>query len=363
MAYLSHLKSFTFRHAVSVGMAVFVAVVINAYVSFSRECWILVVAFLVSQTTRGTPFKQGIVFFLIIIFALLCAAILLVNIKQHWLLDSILGFAMVVSGYVTFSMRPLPNKLYFFALFFPLVLLLATLAPYESSYLMRDCIIDAVIGAVIGILCTQCVLPIRYDKEFRQALIPILQVLDDYSRALKAYFEHGKDEENRCWEKKLDMERVLQIQQGLYPEWVYEVGFNPGLRAGFRFFLINLERITDIFFSMHYLVSRHAEHIFLPKEDQGLQALRHAMAHCMQKNEELLVILMGYFKDNQLKDIQSDFTSDMTELENMLRLVVPVTLELLDISPDYVTLTALVRDIKDMRKLLLQLVMSLPVAK
>jgi hypothetical protein len=361
MIYPSCLKSYTFRHAISVGVAVVIAVIVNTHFSYSRECWILVVAFLVSQTTRGTPLRQGMVFFLFIILALWLSAFLLINVKQGFILDSILAGVIIVSGTITFINRPLANKLTFLVLFFPLVLLLATLAPYQSEHLVFDRMIAAVIGAVIGILCAQFVLPVRYDKEFRQALLPLLQVLSDYSRTLKACFQPLPENKNRRWEKKLEVEKWLQES---YPEWVYEVGFNPGLRRGFRFFLVNLERITDIFFSMNYLISQGADNILSPKEDQrSRQDLSNAIANSMQKNEELFAILAEYFASNQLKNIKSDFTSDITELENTLRLVVPRELELLDISPDYVTLTALVRDIKDMRNLLLQLIMALPPMK
>src|SRR5262249_28366471 len=95
-----------------------------------------------------------------------------------------------------------------------------------------------------------------------------------------------------------------------------------------------------------------------------IQELKAAMASAMEKNEELLAVLFDYFTHHHITFFSAaDFTSDITTLENTLRNVLPTHLELLDLSPDYVVLTTFVRDIKDIRQILLQLVTSLPAAQ
>ncbi|SRR5579883_1098977 len=265
---------FPARHALSVGLTVFLAALVNYYFAFSENGWIILTAFLVSQTTRGTPLRQGIIFSFIIMVLIVLISIVVLNIT--------------------------------------------------TMELLRNQIIDVCIGAAISIVCNQFFLPVHLDVEFRQSLIPLLKTIRDKS--------------------------TLALPSN-YPEWVYEVGFNPGLRSGFRFFLLHLDWIAEISCSINYLLP-------LCEKTEAFQAVSEKIATVMQKNDELLDILLEYFESNTLKGIHSDFTSDMAALEQAVRHILPGRLELLDISPDYVRLAALVRDMKDIRQLLLQLVMS-----
>ena len=109
--------------------------------------------------------------------------------------------------------------------------------------------------------------------------------------------------------KKTKIEAVLAAKQSLYPEWVYEVGFNPGLRSGFRFFLVNLERVIEIFFSMNYLANSGIDTTLL-------KSFAKYLTDVIEKNNELIHVLINYFSENKLKDTksESDFTSDMTRI-------------------------------------------------
>ena len=51
----------------------------------------------------------------------------------------------------------------------------------------------------------------------------------------------------------------------------------------------------------------------------------------------------------------------MTDVHNSLRNVLPGSIELLDVSPDYVNLAAFARDVIDIRELLLQMLAGLPI--
>lgn len=359
---LFQFKSFPIRHALSVGCAVLIAIVVNHYFAFSIEKWIVIAALVVSQTTRGTPLRQNLSFSMLMIFAIVISSLLIIFIKPSFLLNSIAAIIFVLFAIVLSLLDPLQNKVKFQIIIFPLILLIAILVPIGSGPdLLQNRFVDIIIGTVIGILCGQLIFPIKLAKEFSRSVIPILQILNAYSQVLTKGFlrqegsqtELSYELENEIAKEKDHLEMILQASSGNYPEWVYEVGFNPGLRAGFRFFLINLERITEICFSMNYLATQSADATLL-------QNLTVTMEEVTKKNSELFQILIHYFETNKLGDIQSDFTSDIAELEKTLQQVVPSTLELLDISPYYLTLTAFVRDLKDLRTILLQLVMSLP---
>ena len=367
------LTSYPFKHALRIGLTVLLAVIVSHTVSFGQSYWMFLSAFLVSQTTRGTPLRQGMIIFIMILFVIFFSQALVVTIKHPMIIDVVVAILFITFSTISFMNRPQSDKNFYLLIFFPIVLLLAIFSFEQTPQLIRHYVIDAVIGAAIGIVIGQCVFPIKLDKEFSEGLLPILRALFAYSQALTDGFQ-GKMSINQIADKKSQIEsalqpfetaqktrllrangftRLLRVYQGAYPEWVYEVGFNPGLRSGYRFFLINLERIIETFFSMDYLLSQHINIVLLENMSDPL-------THAMQKNQELLGILIEYFENKKLKDTQSDFTSDVAELEKVLHSIVPDNLELLDISPNYIFLTALVRDFRDLRGLLLQLVMSLP---
>jgi hypothetical protein len=351
---MKYLKAYDLQRALSIGLAVVIAILVNTYLSYSKEYWIVLVAFLMGQTTRGTPLRQSLIFFLTILITLIIAT-LLMTIHQPTIIDSILGVIFIISSYMVYINWPLTNQTFFLIMLAAIILLLATLSPVKNEPVMQVRIIDAIIGAIIGILCAQFVFPINLRKEFSAGVVPTLKSLIEYSDVLTDNFIGQEHHLHQVAEMKSKVEMAFQTQSGIYPAWVYELGFNPGLRSGLRFFLINLERLGEILFSMNFLLTRTVD---FPIHDLTL-----TIADSMHKNTELLRTLVEYFANNQLKHSEADFTGDIIELENALQKTVPGNLELLDLSPANITLTAFVRDVKDMRQILLQLVMALPATK
>lgn len=343
------LNGYGLKNAMSVSICVVMAVIIDCYFSFSKEYWIILSAFLVNQTTRGTAVRQGLIIFMTIFSAIEIASLLYLYVQSEFIYFILYAF-FIISGYVTFVNRPQSGRSYFFESSFFIIILLALLTPVKSADFVRFRVFDISIGALIGILGSVMVLPVRLDKEFGLGIIPILESLREYANALAACFM-AIDKNHDMKEYKQIVELTLQSQPGMYPEWVYEVGFNRGLRSGFRFFLVNLERVVELYFSMNYLLARQVD---------PLGEVNDHLVQALKKNNELLEILIHYFQKNKLLETQSDFTSDMIELEKALSQFVPNNLELLAITPNNLLLTALVRDMRDLRGLLLQLVKALP---
>lgn len=339
--------------SLNIALVITIVCIVNYYFSFSHEAWMILAAWLVSQTTRGTPVRQAVLIFIIMLVAVFISSWMLITIKQREVIYIISATPLIVSGSVVYFNRPQANTPLLFAFIFSFLLLFSALSPIESFDFMHDRIIDISIGALIGIL-SKWFSPNRLDKEFSQGVTTVLRSFKQYSQTFADNLL-SFNAKNGVQLEKIQIEVALQDQPAMYPEWVYEVGFNRGLRSGFRFFLISIERIAEIFFSMNFIASRDIDSVLLNDIYADLTL-------AMQKNTELLTILIEYFENHKLMDVQSDFTSDMTALENTLNRIIPGNLELLDISPSYLQLTALVRDIRDLRTLLLQLVMALPVA-
>jgi hypothetical protein len=284
------------RQAIKAGMTVCLALIIGHLFLFTHEGWMAITALLLAQTTRGAPARQGLIYF----FFIACIAFVL---------------------------------------------------PPHDYNMMRSRIVEIALGALLAMGLNAWVLPVRIYEEFRIGVLPILRALLTDMRALARTLEKPHQLAHFTAEQYY-IETVLAETQGLYPGWVYEVGFNPGLRSGFRFFLIQLERMTEILFSLHYVMQQCAS--------VGAEVTFSAEATPVLENNMLLCHnLIRHFQGEGLPEQgETDFVGDITLLERTLQQHVPVPMELLEMSPAYLPFVALVRDLKDMRELWLKLSMA-----
>lgn len=349
----SCIKWMTSRYALSIAFAVSMAFMVNYIYSFSNEYWIVLAAFLVSETSRGTPFKQGMLILMTMAIAMATAYFLQVFIKQNDITFLLFSILFIGSSYLTFINRPQSEKKVFVSMIFAITLLIAVFSPATTDTLdlLRGRIVDVVIGASIALLFRLLILPGKWDVEFSKGILPVLHSLQEYLQVLTQNLKDADEISNNLNTKRVKIENALF---NMYPSWVYETGFNRGLRSGFRFFLVHVERMTESFFSMDDIIARGIDPVLL-------STLHENMVNVMTHHQELLVILMDYFKHKIIPSTSADFTSDMADLEKAVHNVVPDNVEVLAVSPQFMGITALMRDLKDLRGLLLQLVMALPV--
>lgn len=204
-------------------------------------------------------------------------------------------------------------------------------------------IIDILFGVTIGSFC-QFIFPPDFWQEFCNDIVIVLQAMNDY---LKAMLENS----NRIEDKKQQLLKVLSNRR-VYPEWIFQSGFNPRLRSGFRFFLVHLDQVMELLLVLDYQLHRQSQSNPSVFEDHIKTSL--------QINNELLEILIAFFRNNQIRQSDADFSSDIKQLEKEWWEFLPGKLELLDLSENFLIQAALVRNIKDMRGWLLKLASTLP---
>lgn len=336
------------KYAFRVSIAVLLAILINYFFSFSKEYWMVLTTFCVCQARASIPFRQALIVLISIMIAMsvaMCLSIYLPLMRLPMLIIVVMVAYLMKDDIKVFS----PNL---FVICFVLIMLIASFTPNVSVNIFEKRIFDIFIGFLIGVFCNQFIFKMRLAKEFQEGLLPLLKTLANYLNILSEHLKQSSQDCTALKKQKENIAMIFQKQQALYPEWVYEAGFNPGLRSGFRFFLIHIERLIEIIFSLNYLTTE-----IISFEFSHLNAL---MAVSLQCNRELIDNLIDFFCKKTLPATSREFTQDVVELENHLREIVPGSLELLDMSSDYVTFTAMVRDIKDMRQILLELLLSLP---
>jgi hypothetical protein len=347
---LRNLNSYNYGHAFSAAVTILIATMVAMNYSFSNEGWIMIAAFISGQTTRGTPFKQSL-YFTAIIFAAVILSTPLMQVFSVGILMQVLACCIFIgAGLIVFYRRPLQETTYFYIILLPLILMFALFIPTHDQLNLYDRLIDILIGAAIGIACAQIIFPVRPYKDFAHTLSPILNALAAYTSAVSKYL---LTDNNSLQHERVLMELALQSSGKLYPEWVFETGYNPGLRSGYRYFLINLERISELLFSLDYLLGT------------GIKAnlsneMRICFADVVQLNSELIQTLAKKLNGETVEYSSANYIEDIDRLENEMQSQLPVGLELLSFTQENIQIVNVARDLKDMRTLLMQLLLSLP---
>lgn len=356
---MGYLKSYQFQHAFSAALTILLSFILSAYLADPIAYWMVLTAFLVNPVTCGTTLRQSMLALFFIIIALACS-LALVLLTKHWIYNMfVLIIVYLISAYIAYYRESFSDNNFYLNFIFFIVLLLALLPGtfiFESGSLSFSSILgnsvmsigDALLGGIIGICGSQFILPARIEKEFRHGIIPVLYAIRHYDEGvINTFIKHERNPLLLAG-KRIQLETSLQSRRGIYPNWVYEIGFNRGLRKGYRFFLINIEKLCESVFALAGMAGRQTDAAIINSMVPYIQKT-------MQKNNELLEILINFFESEKIVPAEGEYMRDVIELENALRRIMPGNLELLDMMPDYITLVAFVRTLKDMRERLLQL--------
>lgn len=298
------------KRSLAQASAIFFAIIIGHYCSMSEKFWLPLTTILVMQTSMGVALRQGIYKFIIIFSSVILGSLLVFIIHQVFAVDV-----------------------------FPIV-------NHDSLYAR---LYDITIGAIIGIVANILIFPTRLDKEFRLNVIPLLDAYSNYLLCIThLLFQKDHHHVENAEMQKRQLEKVLQAQAMLFPEWVYESGFSVTLRPGHRHFLVMIERVGQILFSMHYIARQHFDEVLL-------QTLKDPLNVATDQARKTIQAMITVLNLNKLNEGVSDLSEELDALESAFKVAVPLSIELLDMSKDYIYLSALIQDWKDLRTALVRL--------
>lgn len=330
---------------------IFLAALINHFFSLSSSYWLLLTTLLIGQTTMAAPLRHALRMVMFLLAILLFVQFLYLIFVLPILVYLVSGFIFIGIAYYLFKKRPQSKKNSLHILLLMSLFLFTVFNPPTLNNL-KEVIGDILLGAVYSIIFFALFVPLSPVKKFRLHLSIYLNDLMQLASEIVKY--HLLQEEKLSdLSKSISALENTYIEADIYPEWVYEPGFNPGLRSGFRFFLIYLERVADYYLTLNNLLAEKLN-------KNLLQDLKEPILQVIDKNNELLTILKNYLDQATFPETHSNYTGDIITLEKEAAQFIPSHLELLDISPDYVNLTATIRNLKDTRETLLQLVSALP---
>ncbi|HSW68776.1 MAG TPA: hypothetical protein VLI69_01290 [Gammaproteobacteria bacterium] len=284
------LKNNIFRFSISLLIALILSLVANFYLAVTEFYLIPLTALYVMQTSIGNEFYQGIRNFIFVLVIVVISALAL-------------------------------HSLQFF---------------YQIAH-------DTLVGAVIGI-AVNLVVSRQPDTEFRNKLLPVIKIFNHYfSMIIDQLLQQDSNQFNNT-----SLENALLT----LPDWVYERGFNSALQNGYQFFLIKIEQISDILFSMHYLARYQYDKELIAK-------IRPTLLQYVENVNQFFSAIETVLQLIKLEANPSDLENEISELQKQFFAVMPSSLELWDMQRDYVYLAAFIYNLKDLQKLLLKLGESL----
>lgn len=353
MKWMQILLRHEWRHAVQAGLAVALSILVGNLVDPVNVVWMVLSVLVVIQTSRGTPAHQGFYSLFVVMVAVIGGFIFSEYITQREFFLITMTAILVGASLMAMFSHTENYQMLLLWLLPPLVLIAAALWPAGDEMMLTHRLLMVAGGGVIGIFSSLLVLPVMPYWEFSMGLVPILNALIQYAEELEKYLLSERGSGKLLQNKLISVESLLCSQREEYPEWVFEPGFNRDLRSSFRYVLVQLDRITETVISLNY-------HVRQSMDAELFAEVAPKLAEVSARNAELLQILRAFFAGEKIEPNQHNFTSDITNVYQSLRNVLPASVELLDVSSDYANVAALARDVIDMRELLLQILTGLP---
>jgi hypothetical protein len=271
---------------------------------------------------------------------------------RHVLVRDIFVVAVFVAGCFIHGFYPAKRNGFSPPLMVAFIALMMLVPDSASSHLVFERMHDVMLGGMIAVVASLLIFPGRPDVDFRTGIIPVLEDYNNYLSAIAALLFKEPDAENKSQEIKIHIENYFHTRRAFFPDWVYEPGFNPNLRVGHRHFLARVEQIGEILFAMHYVAR-------FPIEPALLEKLYEPIMQCISDAKKLILNVTIVLNHASLKTSESDLAEDILNLHEAFQREVPLPLELLDMSPDYMHLAGFIYDLSDLQKVLSILAESL----
>lgn len=339
-------QSLPTRRALSASIAILFSIIADIYFSSLHQFWVPLLTIIFLLHKQKLDARDILLAFIVTIIGL-TAAWFIIKYQISIPVINIIIFLTFVLLYLTER----TTNTCLIAFFIPASLYLFWQQFWPANPLY-DLLRDAAIAAGISTVTTLFIFPERADVDFRYGLIPVFENYKEYLRSIIDFLFDKNAYEAISYEKKVHLMKTMQAEESKFPEWVYHFGFNAFYRQGHRHFLIRTEQIGAVLFVMHQIARYDIDKNLLIEFRPLILNASHAIENLFQA-----IILRLQLASI---DLQGDvLDKEIAELDSALQKITPPSLELIDISEDYLRLSAFVYEIKDLQKLLLKLIEAL----
>jgi hypothetical protein len=284
------------KNPLRISLAIFLAILLGHFFAMSEKFWIPLSALIVMQTPIGSTVFHGLQRFIVLMLFVILGSIILLQAE----------------------------------LIYP-----------------RVC--DVAFGTLIGMVFNLVFFPERPDVEFRFRVIPILNAYSNYLSSIGDVMLRLPDAEKIAREKRKEVELQLLNQ---FPRWVYESGLAITLRQGHRHFLVMVDKIGMLLFSMH----REASH----RLDADMRSsLALPLKNNIEMVQKMIATIVAILSLDRPKAMPEDVIPEDNSLEKIFQKCIPPSIELLELSKDYMSFGAFLSDLRDLKLSLLKLLEAL----
>jgi hypothetical protein len=179
----------------------------------------------------------------------------------------------------------------------------------------------------------------------------ILLSMQDYYRVLiNTFLKAKQSSEDQSKAQEIFEKALLNL-----PNWIYQSNTATGLASGQQFFLMTIERMSDVMFALQYNVR-------FDYDLADLAAITEYVQECAQDGEKFFQYLISLVSGHPVKFSIQHFEQALTTLENQIYLIVPKKLELIAMHADHIHLALVIFNLKELYRLGLKLLAALRVA-
>lgn len=333
------------RNAFVVALALSLAMLMEWYFKSVQSPWLFLATSLTALPFLGPLLRQSLIG-TALLFTLVLSLGLITGTSIAY---GVAIAAWLILGVVFYYTRPHAEGLFTFYWPYLLAIFMVCLLPTFKVINVPQALFEVLLGSSIGVACNVLIYPGSFASLFSRGILPSLRQLQTLVRE-QSYPFANPDRQDGFFQPWFDAMHTLL--RG-YPHWIYYVGFNPGLRAGARRFLIQLNRAFDACLTANFWGAK----VLKEHEYHNLHA---GFQRVATTNLELVQILIDYFSQHKIPNTQTDWIADMADLEALIKPYVTVDLNVLEMVPEQLALVSTLHHIRDLRRALLELARALP---
>lgn len=345
MMFKQFLVSVAMGRAVRAAVIVFIGMFIGHYFFHQQAFWIPAIALFMVQTVIGLTMHKGLQWLLAIVLGVMLASYLVFCLQNVWLISLLAILFLTIMSYFSiaqFSRTRIPIELLI------AVIIIGTLIfPSVSVQMIHARTFAIMLGGVIGLAGSILIFPTPVDVAFRKKMILLLALSSEYfSAILASVFDHTLET------KTSNAKHQLEENWKKFPAWIYDAGFIPVLQQGHRHFLVRMEQMRQILYSLHYLARyRYDERL--------LQPLQEPMQRYLEKVDKLFQAVISVLMLQTLSEGVEDISESFYALEDRFNEILPFSIEGLEVKQEYVSITQLIDELKELGKIVLILAQAL----
>lgn len=256
------------QRASRMAIAALISVLIYKSFNFTHGYWILIATVITIQANVGASIKRAKERIIGTVLGVLIGVMISVVLPQHSFYHLLIAPIFVFFAVYLFSTS------YAHAIFFAsaLVIILLTHNHPDPWTFALERIIDTAIGVTVGLSCAFLLWPDNAKNQLQQTLARSITASHAYFTLLVDDYFHDRFDKQDIYDKKNDVETMLQKGRVFFDEFSYEPSvMNVSTEAAYSV-ILSLEQIHDIYQSITLTLRRPATKLLAEEETQRLQA-------------------------------------------------------------------------------------------